>query len=97
MLLSLWQGHSYDGYWIWCYPPERGDPMMTEQELNNLIVHRETTQPGIPSIIQEMMRLSRALEQQARDQRQCTPPRQEMASLARKADKHDQGSVRFDL
>jgi hypothetical protein len=67
MLLSLWQGHSYDGYWIWCYPPERGDPMMTEQELNNLTVHRETTQPGIPSIIQEMMRLSRALEQQARD------------------------------
>ena len=67
MLLSLWQGHSYDGYWIWCYPPERGDPMMTEQEFNNLIVHRETTQPGIPSIIQEMMRLSRALEQQARD------------------------------
>jgi hypothetical protein len=67
MLLSLWQGHSYDGYWIWCYPPERGDPMMTEQELNNLIVHRETTQPGIPSIVQEMMRLSRALEQQARD------------------------------
>jgi hypothetical protein len=40
--------------------------MMTEQELNNLIKGR-ATQPGIPSIVQEMMRLSQALEQQARD------------------------------
>ena len=41
--------------------------MMTEQELNNLIVSRETTLPGIPSIVHEMMHLSRALEQQARE------------------------------
>jgi hypothetical protein len=40
--------------------------MMTEQELNNLI-NRRASQPGIPSIVQEMMRLSQALEQQARD------------------------------
>jgi hypothetical protein len=40
--------------------------MMTEQVLNNL-VRRGTVQPNIPSIAQEMMRLSRALEQQARD------------------------------
>jgi hypothetical protein len=40
--------------------------MMTEQELNNLII-RKTMQPGIPTIVQEMMRLSRVLEQQARD------------------------------
>jgi hypothetical protein len=40
--------------------------MMTEQVLNNL-VGRGTVQPSIPSIAHEMMRLSRAIEQQARD------------------------------
>ena len=40
--------------------------MMTEQVLNNF-VGRGTVQPSIPSIAQEMMRLSRAIEQQARD------------------------------
>ena len=39
--------------------------MMTEQELNNLV--RGACQPNIPSIAQEIMRLSRALEQQARE------------------------------
>jgi hypothetical protein len=40
--------------------------MMTEQVLNNLVV-QGIVQPSIPSIAQEMMRLSGALEQQARD------------------------------
>jgi hypothetical protein len=39
--------------------------MMTEQELNNLI--REKVQTNIPSIVQEIMRLSQALEQKARE------------------------------
>ena len=40
--------------------------MMTEQELNNLINSRPT-KLTITSIVQGMMHLSRALEQQARD------------------------------
>jgi hypothetical protein len=39
--------------------------MMTEQELNNLI--RERAQMNIPSIVQEIVRLSQALEQKARE------------------------------
>ena len=39
--------------------------MMTEQELNNLI--RGKAQTSIPSIMQEIMRLSQALEQKARE------------------------------
>ena len=38
--------------------------MMTEQELNNLI--REKAQTNIPSIVQEIMRLTQELEQKAR-------------------------------
>ena len=41
------------------------DPMMTEQELNNLI--REKAQTNIPSIVQEIVLLSQALEQKARE------------------------------
>jgi hypothetical protein len=41
------------------------DPMMTEQELNNLI--REKAQTNIPSIVQEIVRLSQALQQKARE------------------------------
>ena len=44
----------------------RGNPMMTEQELNNLI-NDGPAKPAIPSIVREMRRLSRALENQARD------------------------------
>jgi len=40
--------------------------MMTEQVLNNL-VSRGSVLLSISSIAQEMMRLSRAIEQQARD------------------------------
>jgi hypothetical protein len=43
------------------------DPMMTEQELNNLI--REKAQTNIPSIVQEIVLLSQALEQKARELR----------------------------
>ena len=71
--------------------------MMTEQELNNLIVSRETTLPGIPSIVHEMMRSVGRSSSKRVTSRQCMPPRQEMASFAPKANKHDQGSVRFDL
>ena len=39
--------------------------MMTEQELNNLI--RGKAQTSIPSIVQEILRLSQALEQKARE------------------------------
>jgi hypothetical protein len=39
--------------------------MMTEQELNNLI--RGKAQTSIPSIMQEILRLSQALEQKARE------------------------------
>ena len=39
--------------------------MMTEQELNNLI--REKAQTNIPSIVREIVRLSQALEQKARE------------------------------
>jgi hypothetical protein len=39
--------------------------MMTEQELNNLI--REKAQTNIPSIVQEIVSLSQALEQKARE------------------------------
>ena len=39
--------------------------MMTEQELNNLI--REKAQTNVPSIVQEIVRLSQALEQKARE------------------------------
>ena len=38
---------------------------MTEQELNNLI--RGKAQRVIPSIVQEIMRLSQALDQKARE------------------------------
>jgi hypothetical protein len=41
------------------------DPMMTEQELNNLI--REKAQTNIPSIVQEIVLLIQALEQKARE------------------------------
>src|SRR5271169_5104133 len=44
--------------------PRRGDPMMTEQVLNNLI-GRGTAHSSIPLIAQEMMRPSQALERQA--------------------------------
>ena len=71
--------------------------MMTEQELNNLIVSRETTLPGIPSIVHEMMRLSRALEQQARDLASVHAATSRDGKSPLKANKHDQGSVRFDL
>lgn len=71
--------------------------MMTEQELNNLIVSRETTQPGIPSIVREMMRLSRALEQQARDLASVHAATSRDGEFARNTNKHDQGSVRFNL
>jgi hypothetical protein len=40
-------------------------PMMTEQELNNLI--RGKAQASIPSIVQEIVRLSQALEQKAHE------------------------------
>ena len=39
--------------------------MMTEQELNNLI--RGKAQTSIPSIVQDILRLSQALEQKARE------------------------------
>ena len=39
--------------------------MMTEQELNKLI--REKAQTNIPSIVQEIMRLTQELEQKARE------------------------------
>jgi hypothetical protein len=39
--------------------------MMTEQELNNLI--REKAQTNIPSIVQEIVRLTQELEQKARE------------------------------
>ena len=39
--------------------------MMTEQELNNLI--REKAQTNIPSIVQEIMRLTQELERKARE------------------------------
>ena len=39
--------------------------MMTEQELNNLI--RGKAQRNIPSIVQEILRLSQELEQKARE------------------------------
>ena len=39
--------------------------MMTEQELNNLI--RGKAQTSIASIVQEILRLSQALEQKARE------------------------------
>ena len=39
--------------------------MMTEQELNNLI--RGKAQTTIPSILQEIMRLTQELEQKARE------------------------------
>ena len=39
--------------------------MMTEQELNNLM--REKAQTNIPSIVQEIMRLTQELEQKARE------------------------------
>ena len=39
--------------------------MMTEQELNNLI--REKAQANIPSIVEEIVLLSQALEQKARE------------------------------
>jgi hypothetical protein len=39
--------------------------MMTEQELNNLV--RGRAQTNIPSIVQEIVRLSQALEQKARE------------------------------
>ena len=39
--------------------------MMTEQELNNLI--REKAQTNIPSIVQEIMRLTQELEQKVRE------------------------------
>jgi hypothetical protein len=43
----------------------RGHPMMTEQELNNLIRGKEQT--NTPSIVQEIVRLSQELEQKARE------------------------------
>ena len=39
--------------------------MMTEQELNNLI--RGKAQTSIPSIIQEIMRLTQSLDEKARE------------------------------
>ena len=39
--------------------------MMTEQELNNLI--RGKAQTSIPSIVQDILRLSQVLEQKARE------------------------------
>ena len=39
--------------------------MMTEQELNNLI--REKAQTSIPSIIQEILRLTQSLDEKARE------------------------------
>jgi hypothetical protein len=39
--------------------------MMTEQELNNLI--HEKAQTNIPSIVQEIMRLTQELEQKVRE------------------------------
>ena len=39
--------------------------MMTEQELNKLI--REKAQTSIPSIIQELMRLTQSLDEKARE------------------------------
>ena len=40
-------------------------PMMTGQELNNLI--RGKAETSIPSIVQEILRLSQALERKARE------------------------------
>ena len=39
--------------------------MMTEQELNNLI--REKAQTNIPSVIQEIIRLTQSLDEKARE------------------------------
>jgi hypothetical protein len=39
--------------------------MMTEQELNNLI--RGKAQTNIPSVIQEIMRLTQSLDEKARE------------------------------
>jgi hypothetical protein len=57
--------------------------MMTEQELNNLM--RAKAQTSIPSIIQEIMRLTQSLDEKARELASLMVQRPKTAKPARSA------------